>query len=172
MKRCTFIVSPGGNGNHMWNEILQAAGSVQYGDNDFGDPCLPSVAGYDTIHWFRSFPSQRYRLEELESMVCQVRDWGFEIKAIIPVRDWYCAARSQMSRHGVSDYHESYQNMLVGYPYILTTLSRLEVPWMLVTYSGAVNYPEYIHWVLKWLGLVASSLPEIRDENRKWYRLD
>lgn len=60
--------------------------------------------------------------------------------------------------------------MLVGYPYILTTLSRLEVPWMLVTYSGAVNHPEYIHWVLKWLGLMADNLPEIRDENTKWYK--
>lgn len=172
MRRCTFIVSPGGNGNHMWNEILITAGSVQYADNDFGDPCIPSVADYDTIHWFRSFPSQRYRLEELESMVHQVRDWGFEAKAIVPVRDWYSAANSQRKRHGVNSYEEVRDNMRAGYPYILTTLNRLDVPWMLVTYSGAVNHPEYVKWVLNWLGLPADTLPEIRDGNAKWYESD
>jgi len=168
--KCILVVSPGGNGNHMWDRILQLAGSVKYGDTECGDVMMDGVPTEPLIHWFRSLPSLRYELDVLESMVASMRAAGYDVFGLVPVRNWFCAAGSQKRRHGVNGFGEVVHNMRVGYPHILSTYQRLDVPWMFAVYSEAIHQSDYIHWVLNFMGLPSEiDLGEIKDENSKWW---
>ncbi len=167
-KKAVLIISPGGNGNHMWDEILTTAGSIKHGDNDFGAPrdCEPTE---DFIHWFRSMPHPFYPMGEIARMIDYLVFHGYDPFALIPVRDWYCVSQSQLTRHGAPNQIVVFDNMQLGYQAIVETYHRKLVHFMFVTYSEAVHQPEYVKWVLRHLGLPDDKLPELRDENAKWY---
>lgn len=167
MKIATLILSPGGNGNHLWDEILTTAGSNKYGDNDFGAPNDGDPEG-EFVHWFRSMPSRIYTMGEMGRMVDYMRFHQYEVKALVPVRNWYCAAKSQHKTHDQEEVMVV-ENMQIGYPAILSALKTKLVPFFFASYGEAVAHPEYVKWILEHLGLPSGKLPEIRDGNAKWY---
>lgn len=170
MRRMVLLTAPGGNGHHMWAEILDAAGCQRYGDNELGEIMLPDGPTADYVYWFRSLPSWKWTLNSPYNMVALARDYGYEPFALIPVRDWYCASCSQAKRHNITHHDESWRNMQIGYPFLLNAYWELNVPFILAVYSAAIYNPGYVSWVLRTMGLPDDNIPELRDENKKWYR--
>lgn len=164
IKQATLIISPGGNGNHMWLKILTQAGSVPIGDDDFGRTVAwPPTA--PIIHWFRSIPHQVYPMDEIKNMIVSLRDFGYYVRGLVPTRDWYCVQQSQVKRHRESN---ALHHMQMGYPYLLQTYNQMGVPFIFASYEAAIARTRYVEWILGQLRM-DGPIPEIYDGNAKWY---
>jgi hypothetical protein len=164
-KKAVLIISPGGNGNHMWTKIMIGIGSVPIGDDDFGNVVIDWPPTAPVVHWFRSMPSQRYPMTEIGKMILSLRDIGYDVMAIVPTRDWFCMDQSQRKRHREA---KSIYHARTGYPYILQIYNEMGVPFVFGSYEAAVKRKEYIEWVLGQFEL-GGSIAEIYDGNKKWY---
>jgi hypothetical protein len=168
VKKAILIIAPGGCGNHLWDTIMVNVGSVKHGDNEMGDVIEKWPPTRPLIHWFRSMPNLRYPMETIKEMILSLRGEQYEVHAIVPVRDWYCAIKSQEKRHHVP-FDSALYHLKAGYPYILRVYSEMGVPFIFGDYEAATHYPEYVLWVLRQIGINGPVYPEIYDGNQKWY---
>lgn len=170
-KIAILLTAPGGAGNHMWDEILVACGSPRIGDSEFGDMIVKKVPHKATlIHWFRSIPSQKHGINSLNGMIDDVIVAGFQPIGLVPTRDWFCMTESQQKRHGLLYPERAMDNARRGYEAIIRIYRERSIKYIFASYEAAVMQPEYIKKLLEYCHIKPpATLPEIRDENAKWY---
>lgn len=158
MKRAFLVLGPERSGTRLTTKILMAGGCIgDDGHDQLWDKTRPTD---DLIVWRRSIPHRSHRLD-MQSVV----DWlrGYQIHAVIPVRDHGCIENSQMRELGrVIDPHVSYMT-------IFEQLAEFSTPFTLVSFESLVLDPDGVQKGL-WesLRLNGGSTVPVYDANLKY----
>jgi hypothetical protein len=144
-------------GTRLMTKILCSMG--YYGDSGHEQRLDDVIPQYPAIVWRRSVPHAR-QFPPLAQMARTLRGMGYEVSALVMMRDWHCAAKSQVQAGHVANIEEADCNLRKAYAHITEQLC--DAPFTMVSYEGLVQRPEQTVW---W----ALGLPTIKDENSKWF---
>lgn len=175
-KKCIFIIGPESSGNRLMARLLTHAGF--FGDGDI-EQRLDTLIHYkripasiDKIVLLRSFPHGHgeYRhWPDMQRLKEDIEELGFvRFAAIVMVRDWRCAALSQVKNKHVRDATEALFNL---HRFYAETLHSLPMGFCMVNYEALVHQGlSTFNWVLNMLDepLMKELSEYIYDGNKKW----
>jgi hypothetical protein len=144
-------------GTRLMTKILISMG--YYGDSGHEQRLDQVIPQYPAIVWRRSVPHAR-QFPPLAQMATTLRGLGYEVSALVMMRDWHCAAKSQVQAGHVANMEEAECNLRKAYAHITEQLR--DVPFTMVSYESLVQRPANVVWQ-------ALGLPEVNDENGKYY---
>lgn len=181
MKEAYFVFGPESCGNHLVTDILINAGckghSGRHPDWHGEFEAWSDTQPWDTepptdetpIVWRRSIPHGKQWID-IVSLITDLREKDYKVKAIVVTRELYPAVESQMKWRHVDSRSDGRKNVQAAYLHIFAQLGRVGIPFVVASYEALVNYPEAQDYLLKELGI---PLPARRldtwDGNKKWY---
>lgn len=168
MKRAFIVCGPESCGNRILTRILVAAGC--YGDGKISQRLDYKEPAADLIVWARSFPHAG-RWPNLVKMIAKLEMQGYEVTALVPTRDWFATAISQVEAMHVPTLEWSDHNQQAAYKRIFAELDTAGVPFIVVHYDSLVHRPQrYIKALMAWLDLPMPETHErIIDATEKRY---
>ncbi len=146
----------------MMTEILLAAGCIgDAGHEQRFDKQWP--VDESPIVWRRSAPHGG-EWPSIDMMIHRLRQEDYKVFAVVTMRDWSAMAASQIEHWGHT-YESAIENIRTAYPYILSSLLKFRVPYIMTSYESLKEYGPQTDLFLS-IGLEAPDF-EVRDENRK-----
>jgi hypothetical protein len=156
--KAILVVGGESTGTRLMTRILCHMG--YYGDDGHEQRLDSVIPQYPAIVWRRSVPHAR-QFPPLRDMAAQLTAMGYTVSALVMSRDWYAASKSQIAAGHVASEDEAITNLRKAYPYIYEQITG--VPYRVVNYEALIQRPAAVMWqVLR--------LPEVRDENGKYYQ--
>ena len=154
MKQAYVVAGPESSGNRLLAALLVRAGCI--GSGSMAQPFeLPTYESPSVI--VRSFPHGN-DWPDLRDVYHALRDRGYMVRVLIPVRDPWCVVQSQHSRQ----HHPpelALANVRRTYADIFAQLGQLNVWWLLVPYEAMVLHPvQAVRRLLELLGLPTDNL--------------
>lgn len=175
MSKAFLVYGPESSGTRLMRRILIAAGCEGAGDleQDFDTFGLPPSSLHPLIVWGHSIPGHVARdwpPFDLHFKLCQTG--GYDIVAIVMVRDWFAMAQSQIDHT-----HAHAESLLQAiettgraYKYLFSALDKHNVPYLMISYDNLVKRPKWvIGHLFGCLGLeLQSEIEKIKDGNSKY----
>lgn len=162
MLKAYLVLGPESSGTRMMTEILIAAGCIgDAGHEQRFDEKQP--AGESPIVWRRSVPHAG-EWPSIDLMIHRLQQSGYEVFAVVTMRDWTAMARSQVE-HWNHTFESAIENIRGAYPYIFASLLKFRVPYIMTSYEGLVEYGPQQD-LFSTIGLEAPDF-QVRDENQK-----
>lgn len=166
MKRAYLVLGPESSATRMMARQLVAVGC--YGDSDHVQRLDTAVPDDEPlIVWRRSIP---YAGEwpKFYEMVAELSARGYDVTAVVMVRDYHCMAISQEGQH-TADVGEALKNIHAAYLSIFDGLLMTDARYELISYEALVLHPPSMRYLLRRLGLPEAPLIAIHDGNQKYY---
>jgi len=172
-RQAVLVLGPESSGTRLVTRIFLAAG--YWGDGDHaqrlenGETPPPSR----NIVWRKSYPHGENWPNAVE-LARDLRDKGFEVHAVVVMRDSYCCTRSQRARGHSNDKLKSRDAYRKAMLQIFKQVSEaLLVSWITVSYSelilrGARAAKKLVEQINPYAKLDFTE--KIVDENLKYYR--
>lgn len=193
-KRAFLVLGAESNGSHLVTDILINAGCIGHAGNHV--PWQPNrkvlyrgikkpweykfptdlqpwdkemPTDEDPIVWRRSIPHGKQWIN-LTKMILDLKERGYQVKAIVVTRDTYAALQSQLKWQHVKNEEIGKEHISQAYLHIFRHLLASGTEYILVNYEAFANYPKAQDFLLEQLGL---ELPKRRwpvyDGNQKWH---
>ncbi len=173
MTVAVLVVGAEGSGTRLMTRLLMAAGCLGGDDGvQAFDRFVPPATC--PIVWRKSYPHYG-RWPNLRRMAARGRLQGYEVRAVVMLRDWHALCASQVAAHHVATLadarwrsREAYRRIFRGLE--LAGLTQAYIP---VTYEALVDRPTPVmEGVFRELGLPEGTpLPfPITDANAKYYK--
>lgn len=151
--------------------LLVAAGCQGEGDHVQRWDTEPPT-NEQTIVWLRSVP-HAHQTPNLVRMVRGLHANAYEVSAVVMTRDWFSTAASQVRMGHVEDRNEADEHIRAAYIWIFSQLSRVGVPFYVISYEALCARPsEIMAHLCAALGLNwedATITETITDGNSKYY---
>ncbi len=162
MLKAYLVLGPESSGTRMMTELLLAAGCIgDAGHTQRFDRAWPTEES--PIVWRRSVPHAG-EWPPIELLIHHLRSAGYEVYAVVTMRDWTAMARSQVEHWGHS-FESAISNIRMAYPYIFSALLKFQVSYIMTSYESLKEYgPQQALFSL--IDLTAPVF-NVRDENRK-----
>lgn len=169
-----LVFGPESSGNRFVVRLLTAAGCIGDGcpeqrldDQEFRKETAKERR---SIAWYRSLPHGG-KWADVPAKVRELRGYGYDVRALVMCREWYCTVRSQLHVGHVRTEQEAFENLQRAYPFIFGHLSTLRVSYVMVPYASLVyGGPRAVRVLFDLLGLPAPVEYEAPvDANNKWY---
>ena len=166
MMKAILILGPEATGTRLLTTILISAGAV--GDATHFQPFDDGNISGDLIVWRRSVPHMKKWLN-LQDMLESLE--GYDVCAVVTVRDWWCTEKSQVRNAHVPNVETAAVNMARSYREIFGQLATFNVPFSVVVYESLVAYPHSVQRALMSdLGLdFPRRFVSVVDGNRKYW---
>lgn len=122
------------------------------------------------VVWRRSVPHAR-QWPNITGMVGRLRLNGYDVRAVVTTRNWYCASRSQIKACHVPDAETALANLSRAYVWIFEHLSRADVPYAMCHYDLLANRGRHALEPVMWL--LDLPMPDdiaFYDGNAKWFK--
>lgn len=167
MRSAFLVLGPESSGTRLATSILIAGGC--YGSADHHQPFDHSPFGdLNPVVWRRSVPHAGEWLD-LDSLMRKCT--GRTVHAVITTRDWHSTVQSQIAAPHAQDAEESRRKIQQAYKGIFGELSRVRIPFTVLSYESLLLNPIGTQqWLWDELGLQGGDPVVIRDENAKYWR--
>jgi hypothetical protein len=172
MTKAIYIIGPESSGNRLMLRLMLAAGCRGELRDDNSQPFdngFPSDNG-EPIAYLRTVPHAQ-KVHDPKDDILKLRKLGYDVMAIVMVRDWYPMCRSQVTTKHVTTLFEAEQRSMGALGLIFHALHVSNTPFVVVTYSGLVNRPVAMgHWLFGYLGFpLPIEIEAIHNADHKWW---
>lgn len=163
MLRAYLVLGPESSGTRFVTRLLISAGC--YGDDGHQQRWDTEAPAVSPIVWRRSFPHADI-WPDIGLMLERLH--GYEVKALVTVRDHYCMTASQQ---GFQTPEAIADNGQQAYLRIFQGLADCGVWHLVVSYEAlCLEYERYARYLLRQVGLNAEqTLPVFKNGNTKYY---
>ena len=166
MKKAYLIFGPESSGTRMLTQIMIASGCI--GDPDHRqrwDQKLPETE--PLIVWRRSLPHGG-KMPNIQHMVDGLRANGYEVSALVILRDIHACASAQVRRGHAGSLVEAVSAIMNAWRYAAHFLEQARVPHLFITYESLVLYgTKPLQRLVPDIKIVEQF--HIRNENWKYY---
>lgn len=170
MTLAVMVLGAESSGNRLMARLLIAAGC--YGDGHISqrlDDGIPAAVNQPVV-WIRSIPHGD-QVPDLSDCFHQLRQQGYEVRAIVMLRCWYPMICSQAKRI-TGDKALAEQRTRQAYAYLFPALFHEQIDYVTVTLSELITRPDaVIRWLCEWLGLAFPvTFEPVMDVNERHWR--
>lgn len=173
-KRIAVIISgPESSGNKVLRNILVDSGFSDVSECTYIKDVALNFIGDSKVVWLRSAPHAR-EFPDYSLMATILRNKGYQVFCLVPLRDWHFTIESQIDRSHVSSIQESLRNLIRCYCQIFQSLALANIRFAPVLYPDLCENPvTCLQRLFKLLGIDATTLQTNRVmTNRDRQRLD
>lgn len=161
MSRAFVVLGAESTGTRLATEILLANGCV--GDAGHFQPFDRGPIVGDPVAWRRSVPHSGQPLD-LSRLLARLE--GYDVTAVVTVRDWTAAARSQVACRLAESPGAAYGKLADAYCAILGQVAAAPLPYTMVSYESLVLHPAAAQAaLLSRLGLGLAEVHPVYDGN-------
>lgn len=166
-----MVLGPESSGTRLLTMVMVQAGCIGgtghwqwWDDHDFEDDD-------ELVVWRRSFPHGRDRgWPKLQQMVERLQLAGYEVRAVVTVREQFALVNSQLKRGFAADPEAARLQVSEAYARIFGGLWDLKVPFVVVTYESLLLRPVDVQrWLAGMLELPTVPRVLIKDMNAPHY---
>ena len=168
MGTAILLGGPESSGNRLLLRFLVRNGFEDVSNSETGIDHILS----ERVVWLHSFPHGG-NWPDVEKISTVLRNFGFSVVALIPIRDMWPTCQSQLSVPHVSSLEEAVHRIRIAHLKLFTEYHRLQIPYIPITYCSLLVHGWKV--VVKSLELLHIKLDvvyeeEIVDQNAKWYQ--
>ena len=168
MKQGYLVLGAEGSGNRLMTRLLIAGGCSGNAESPYSDVEPENDVPFV---WFRSVPYAQ-QVPNLYTLIDSLQDVHWRV--VVMLRDWYPQQHSQVAIGHCSPL-PCEERTRAALSYIFEFVSRRQLEYYPVTYSGLVNHPyELVPWLVSVLELPrfpAEIMYEIKDADTKWWQI-
>ncbi len=194
-KQAFLILGAESSGTHSVTDLLIAAGCVGHSgthgdwhidktilDNEDNKP-WESDQVTDLQPWDQQFPDDQelvvWRVSvphagswiELSQLQKKLQQRGYQVNAVVVIRDQYATLRSQIKWHHAEDFSTATQQFTQALKHIFKQLEACNMDFIVASFEALIHYPQASTLLLEQLGLPVPAQPFVfKDANQKWYQ--
>lgn len=172
--RTAIIVSgPESSGNKLLRNILVSSGLTDISETPHIKDVKLGFVGDSKVVWLRSCP-HACEMPDYSLMAKLLRNSGYQVYALVPLRDWSFTVESQYDRGHIGSIGEAILNLVHTYSTIFSSLSTCGVKFVPILYPDLTADPiRTVSRNLKLLGLDTQIQVacDFETENRDFRRL-
>lgn len=144
-----LVLGPESSGTRLVTEVLINAGCI--GSSDHIQPFdTNNFNGQSPIVWRRSIP---HNAEWLNLKPILDKLSGYQVTAVVVVRDWWYVAQSQLANGHAQSIEDAYLNLQNSYCTLSFQLRWYKIPFIVVTYESLILNDQAQSHIISLLGL-------------------